>query len=137
MSEQVGQLHHVNIKVSDLKRSADFWGWFLGKMGWELYDSWPKGVSYKLGSTYLDFVQVDEKFQDQSYHRDQIGLNHLAFHAHSRVHVNEITEALKEKGVTILYLDEHPFAGGPEYYAVYFEDPNRIKVELVAPSEEK
>ena len=136
MRTSVGQLHHVNIKVADLKKSSEFWEWFLGKLGWELYDSWPKGVSYKLGPTYLDFVQVDEKYRDKPYHRDHVGLNHLAFHAQSRAHVDEITEALKEKGVSILYLDEHPFAGGPEYYAVYFEDPDCIKVELVAPSEE-
>ncbi len=27
----------------------------------------------------------------------------------------------------------HPYAGGDDHYAVYFEDPERIKVELVAP----
>ena len=55
-----GQLHHINIKVSDLGQSITFWGWFLGKIGWEKFDSWPKGVSYRLGSTYLDFVQVEK-----------------------------------------------------------------------------
>jgi hypothetical protein len=28
---------------------------------------------------------------------------------------------------------EHPYAGGTDHYAVYFEDPDRIKVEVVAP----
>lgn len=44
-----------------------------------------------------------------------------------------MTERLKERGVHILYQDKHPFAGGDNYYAVFFEDPDRIKVELVAP----
>ncbi|GAA0595336.1 hypothetical protein GCM10009001_09310 [Virgibacillus siamensis] len=35
-----------------------------------------------------------------------------------------------------MYSDKHPFAGGEDHYAVYFEDPDRIKVELVAPDEE-
>jgi hypothetical protein len=26
-----------------------------------------------------------------------------------------------------------PFAGGASHYAVFFEDPDRIKVEVVAP----
>jgi catechol 2,3-dioxygenase-like lactoylglutathione lyase family enzyme len=34
--------------------------------------------------------------------------------------------------MTILYQDRHPHAGGENYYAVFFEDPDRIKVELVA-----
>jgi hypothetical protein len=29
--------------------------------------------------------------------------------------------------------DKHPHAGGPASYAVFFEDPERIKVELTAP----
>jgi catechol 2,3-dioxygenase-like lactoylglutathione lyase family enzyme len=44
-----------------------------------------------------------------------------------------IPRKLKEKGIKILYEDRHPFAGGKEHYAVFFEDPDRIKVELVAP----
>ena len=67
------------------------------------------------------------------YHRCRVGLNHLAFHADSRQQVDEMTEKLKGRGVTLLYTDRHPFAGGENHYAVYFEDPDRIKVELVAP----
>lgn len=128
-----GHLHHVNIKVSNLQKSSEFWGWFLSRLGYEQSDSWPKGVSWKLGHTYIDFVQVEEKYINAPYCRDQVGLNHLAFHAQSRMQVDEMTEALKARGATVLYLDKHPFAGGPEYYAVYFEDHDRIKGELVAP----
>lgn len=78
-------------------------------------------------------MQVEERFMDVPYHRSRVGLNHLAFHAESQEHVDRITEQLKEKGVPILYQDRHPFAGGNSHYAVFFEDPDRIKVELVAP----
>lgn len=79
------------------------------------------------------FVQAEERFLDIPYHRCRVGLNHLAFYAKSRNHVDDMTERLKERGVHILYQDKHPFAGGDNYYAVFFEDPDRIKVELVAP----
>lgn len=79
------------------------------------------------------FVQTEERFLDVPYHRSRVGLNHLAFYAESREHVDNITRKLKEKGIKILYEDRHPFAGGKEHYAVFFEDPDRIKVELVAP----
>jgi catechol 2,3-dioxygenase-like lactoylglutathione lyase family enzyme len=61
-------------------------------------------------------------------------LNHLAFHAKSKEQVDSITKELEEKGISILYKDRHPYAGGKDYYAVFFEDPDRIKVELVAPT---
>ncbi len=70
---------------------------------------------------------------DIPYHRRRSGLNHLAFHASSRQQVDDMTEKLKSMGVKILYADTHPFAGGDKHYAAYFEDPDRMKVELVAP----
>lgn len=126
-------LHHVEIYVSNLDQTIEFWDWFLTELGYVKYQKWDSGISWKYRETYLVFVQVEERFLDTPYHRSRVGLNHLAFHANSREHVDEITEMLKRKGINILYLNKHPFAGGPDYYAVFFEDPDRIKVELVAP----
>jgi catechol 2,3-dioxygenase-like lactoylglutathione lyase family enzyme len=128
-----GLLHHVEINVSDLNRSIAFWGWFLEELGYTPFQEWENGTSWKLADTYLVFVQTEERFLDVPYHRSRVGLNHLAFYAESREHVDNITRKLIEKGIKILYEDRHPFAGGKEHYAVFFEDPDRIKVELVAP----
>ncbi|MDZ5710770.1 VOC family protein [Jeotgalibacillus haloalkalitolerans] len=125
-------LHHVELYVSDLKKSTEFWGWLLEELGYELYQEWESGRSWKYGETYLVFVQTEDAYLDIPYHRKRTGLNHLAFHADSREQVDELTEKLKDKGVTILYEDKHPFAGGEDYYAVFMEDPDRIKVEIVA-----
>lgn len=126
-------LHHIEIYVSDLKKSVPFWSWLLGELNYTLYQKWDEGISWKYGNTYLVFVQAKEKYQDVTYHRCRVGLNHLAFHAKSREHVDQMTEKLKEKGIPVLYEDRHPYAGGKQHYAVYFEDPDRIKVELAAP----
>jgi catechol 2,3-dioxygenase-like lactoylglutathione lyase family enzyme len=130
--ERAGLLHHIELYVSNLKNSIEFWGWFLEQLGYTKFQEWDQGVSWKLGDTYLVFVQTEERFRDISYHRCRTGLNHLAFHAKSKTQVDEVTKALRLKGINILYEDKHPYAGGPEYYAVYFEDPDRVKVELVA-----
>ncbi|MDF2787275.1 MAG: hypothetical protein K0S80_373 [Neobacillus sp.] len=127
-------LHHVEIYVSNLEKSVEFWSWLLTELGYEQYQKWELGISWKYQETYLVFIQAEERFLDVPYHRCRVGLNHLAFHASSREHVDEITETLIRKEIPILYREKHPYAGGPEYYAVFFEDPDRIKVELVAPS---
>jgi catechol 2,3-dioxygenase-like lactoylglutathione lyase family enzyme len=88
------------------------------------------GESWRLGDTYIVFVQTAEGYLDVPYHRCRTGLNHLAFRAASRGQVDEITAKLLEQGVPILYEDRYPHPG---YYAIFFEDPDRIKVELVAP----
>ncbi|KGX89722.1 hypothetical protein N781_15960 [Pontibacillus halophilus JSM 076056 = DSM 19796] len=127
-----GLLHHVELYVSDLEKSTKFWDWFLTELGYHSYQKWDKGQSWKLGETYLVFVQAEARFLDVPFHRCRPGLNHLAFHAASRQRVDELTVKLKEREISILYEHEHPFAGGEDYYAVYFEDPDRIKVEVVA-----
>ena len=130
--QTAGMLHHVELYVSDLARSREFWGRLLERLGYELYQIWDAGISWKLGDTYLVLVQTEQRFQEIPYHRCRTGLNHLAFHAASREQVDSLTEELKTMGVRILYEDRHPHAGGDENYAVFFEDPDRIKVEVVA-----
>jgi len=129
-----GIIHHIEIYVKDLKATKDFWGWLLKKFDYTISSQWSEGVSYKLGDTYIVFVQTEEQYLDIPFHRKRSGLNHLAFHADSKEMVDELTEELKEKRIRILYEDKHPYAGGKNYYAVFFEDPDRMKVELVAPN---
>jgi catechol 2,3-dioxygenase-like lactoylglutathione lyase family enzyme len=130
--KQNGKLHHVEIYVSDLKRSRVFWSWILGRLGYKLYQEWDCGFSYILDETYIVFVQTEQKFLEPQYNRKRTGLNHIAFKTESRKEIDILTDELKQKGINILYKDKHPFAGGDDYYAVFFEDPDRIKVEVVA-----
>ncbi len=126
-----GKLHHVEIYCSDLERSQEFWTWFLNHLGYKTFQIWPEGISLRLGSTYLVFVQAVDKFKDASYHRAKPGLNHLAFHASSPHQVDRLTELLKVRGTKLLYQDRFPNAGGKTTYGVFFEDPEGIKVEVV------
>jgi len=128
-----GALHHIELYVSNLEESLSFWGWLLGELGYEAYQEWDEGKSFKLDHTYLVFVQTEDKYLHIPYHRKGTGLNHLAFYGESKEHIDRITRQLKEKDISVLYEERHPYAGGEGYYAVFFEDPDRIKVEVVAP----
>ncbi len=125
-----GALHHVELYVRDLDTSIAFWGWLLEKLGYTVFQSWPLGISYILGDTYIVLVQTEPRWLDIPYHRCRSGLNHLAFHAGSRDFVDSITEELRSRNVSILYEDRHPHASGPDCYGVFFEDPDRMKVEI-------
>lgn len=128
-----GLLHHIELYVSDLSRTVEFWGWLLEELGYTPFQKWESGQSWKLDATYIVFVQTEDRFLDIPYHRCRVGLNHLAFYATSHQHIDILTDQLKERNTKILYTNTHPYAGGDSHYAVYFEDPDRIKVELVAP----
>ena len=128
-----GIIHHIEIYVSDLKKTILFWEWLLTKkFTYEIFQKWDSGISFKLGDTYIVFVQTEKKYLSNPYNRKNTGLNHLSFHCSSKEFVDTLTKELKEKNINILYADKHPYAGGENYYAVFFEDPDRIKVEVVA-----
>lgn len=125
-----GVMHHIELYVSDLKRSIKFWGFLLERLGYSEYQRWEQGISWKLNDSYIVLVQTEERFMDIPYHRCRTGLNHIAFHADSKEFIDSITEELIKRNVSILYKDRHPYAGGKGYYAVFFEDPDRIKLEI-------
>jgi predicted lactoylglutathione lyase len=47
----------------------------------------------------------------------------------SREDVDRLAEELEARGTRFLYTDHYP---SDDYYAIYFEDPDGIKVEVVA-----
>lgn len=126
-------IHHIENGVSDLENSLRFWTPFLRQLGYEESQRWAGGVSYRHGPAYLCFVQTAKEHLDAGFHRQRIGLNHLAFHGQSRAHVDQLSRWVETAGVHTLYADRFPHAGGRDHYALYCEDPDRIKVEVVAP----
>jgi catechol 2,3-dioxygenase-like lactoylglutathione lyase family enzyme len=128
MAGRAGGLHHVEIYVADLPLARDFWGWWLGELGWTPFQDWDQGFSLRQGRTYLVFVLATHL--DRPFHRCRPGLNHLAFHAESRAQLNRLTDEVVRRGWTLLYPERHPHAGGPDSVALFFEGPERLKVEL-------
>ena len=72
-----GLIHHIELYLSNLERSIKFWDWFLGELGYEVYQDWDEGQSWILGDTYIVLVQTEERFLDVPYHRSRTGLNHV------------------------------------------------------------
>jgi len=127
----MGGLHHVELYVADLELARDFWPWWLGELGWEPFQDWEDGFSWRHGGCYL--VLVRAPMREHAFHRRRPGLNHLAFHADSRAQVDRLTREVQRRGWRLLYADRHPHAGGPGSYALFFEGPERLKLELAAP----
>lgn len=123
-------IHHIELNVADLTKSREFYTALLSELGYSIFQDWAEGFSFKFGSSYLVFVQTADEFLSRSYHRKAIGLNHLAFHAATRAQVDNLADKMRELGVQLLYEDRFPYAGGPDHYALFLEDPDRIKIEI-------
>ena len=125
--------HHIEINVKNLKKTSEFYEWLMPELGFSLYQEWENGFSYKIESSYLVFVQTEDHYKEIPFHRKRSGLNHLAFWAKSRAQIEHLRVQLKKRNISFLYEDKFPFAGGESHYALFFEDPDRIKIEIVSP----
>ena len=123
-------MHHIEIYVSNLDKSKEFYSWLLSILGFKLFQEWEQGFSYKKNGFYIVFVQAKEKYLSRGYNRSNIGLNHLAFRCDSKDEIDQIRNLLIQRNIVLLYDNKYPNAGGDEHYAVYFEDPDRIKIEI-------
>ncbi len=126
-----GELHHLDLNVVDLAVSAPFYAAFLGYLGYRPYQQWPMGQSFLKGRTYLTLVQTEPPHDQAGFHRRRAGLNHLAFALPSRAAVDAfVAQFLAPRAIPLLYggpVDDPDYA-----YAVFFEDPDRLKLEVVA-----
>ena len=99
--------------------------------GYEPFQDWDKGRSWRLAGTYI-VVEQSPAMTSDGHDRLRPGLNHLAFHAGGRADVDAITAAAPAHGWTLLFQDRHPHAGGPEHYAAYLANSDAFEAELVA-----
>jgi catechol 2,3-dioxygenase-like lactoylglutathione lyase family enzyme len=129
-----GTLHHIELWVPNLDRAAATWGWLLGELGYQLFQDWADGKSWRSGPTYIVVEQSPARIASR-HDRCRPGLNHLAFHIESRARVDKITADAPEHGWRLMFADRHPFAGGNSHYAAYLENIDGFEAELVAPTE--
>lgn len=130
-------IDHLDLVVTDLERSLAFYRGLLAPLGYtrssEIEGERGERVVYLLrsgqrGSLSVRAVQSDA--HEVPYDRYGIGLHHLAFAAPSRRVVDERATWLRSQGATIESgPEEYPYS--PSYYAVFFYDPDGIKLELV------
>jgi glyoxylase I family protein len=125
-------VHHVDLVVSSIERSLPFYRDLLGPLGWHRIGE----VEGERGETiwYLGGpgtgIGLREAQTTGDHDRYRIGLHHLAFEAASRAAVDERYEWLSDQGAEIETLPRE-YGYIPGYYAVFFYDPDGIKLEIV------
>ena len=130
-------IDHLDLVVTSLERSLSFYRGLLEPLGYvrtsEIEGERGERVVYVgreggMGSVSLREAQSDA--HGVPYDRYGIGLHHLAFGAPSREVVDERAEWLRAQGATIESGPEE-YGYTPGYYAVFFYDPDGIKLEIV------
>jgi catechol 2,3-dioxygenase-like lactoylglutathione lyase family enzyme len=126
-------VHRFQIQVSNIQKSAIFYGELLGRLGFTKAFETERMVEWQKEGTRIIVAQCPRRFISDGYHRKRVGLNHIAFRAPSRATVDELYRVfLLPRKIPVLYGGAKEWPDyDPGYYAVYFEDPDRMKLELV------
>lgn len=126
-----GLLHHVELWVPRLDRAIGSFGWLLESLGYERFQDWEAGRSWKLGATYV-VVEESPAMEGERHDRRAPGLNHLAFHVSGEAEVERLAAEGRAHGWALMFADRHPHAGGDDHYAAYMENQDGFEIELVA-----
>ena len=129
---RAGGVHHLDLVVSSIERSLPFYRELLGPLGWhgisEVEGERGETIWYLLG--HATQIGLRESQSQGRHDRYSIGLHHLAFEASSRGAVDERADWLRSNGAEI-ESEPQDYTYAPGYYAVFFFDPDGMKLEIV------
>jgi glyoxylase I family protein len=128
-----GGVHHVDLVVSSIERSLPFYRDLLGPLGWhgigEVEGERGETIWYLTGrETSLGLREAQS--ESAPVDRYAAGLHHLGFEVPSRLVVEERAEWLRTMGA-LLESEPQEYTYLPGYYAVFFYDPDGIKLEIL------
>jgi catechol 2,3-dioxygenase-like lactoylglutathione lyase family enzyme len=123
-------LDHVDLTVSDLRRSTSFYELVLGALGFSRIEH-PTYTAWSNGRMNIGLRQATSAHSAVAVDRFRPGLHHLALRAKDRSDVDEFHRLLVGRGLPVLDPPSEYPEYGPSYYAVFFADPDGMKLELV------
>jgi len=123
-------IDHIDLTVSKLERSADFYQVVLGALGFSRVKH-PTYLAWSNGRVNIGLRQATPEHAAARVDRFRPGLHHLALRAVRRSDVDEFHALLVARAFPVLDPPAEYPEYGPSYYAVFFADPDAMKLELV------
>jgi glyoxylase I family protein len=132
------KLSHIDLVVSSLEPSLRFYRGLLEPVGWtgmrEIRGERGERVVYLSvagrGVSALGLRERQSDARGAAYDRYAVGLHHVCFDVSSRAEVDERAGWLRQQRAQI-ESGPQEYDYTPGYYAVFFYDPDGIKLELL------
>ena len=120
-------IDHLVLSVSNFARSKEFYDKLLGFLGFKRKYNYEDMAGWSNGKTLFWIAAADAQGRKHKYRKGDVGFHHYAFELSSRADVDALGAFLEENAMTVLdppgeYYDRN-------YYAVYFADPDGMKLE--------
>lgn len=130
-------ISHVAVTVTNFDESKQFYaklmehlgaGVFLDTKGAPHVNAEGRVVLFAAADFLFGLYEANPEHRGNKFDRYNVGLHHIAMAAPSREAVDQLHEKLVASGVNIESPPaEYPYV--PGYYAVYFYDPDGMKLE--------
>ena len=124
-------IDHLAIRVAELERSKNFYGKLLGFMGFALEWEFGRVAGWDNGETMFWITEADSRGRRHKHRTGDVGYHHYAFELGSRQEVDALFAFLQAEGVGIVDPPADYPDYGDGYYAVYFLDPDGLKLEAM------
>jgi len=125
-------LEHIKLTVNDLARSVIFYDKVMPALGFRRLPDNDRD-NLRWANPYLTFAirPAAESARGATFNRYRVGFHHLALKARSRDAIDEFHRFLLRENLPILDAPAEYPQYGANYYAVFFADPDGMKLELV------
>jgi catechol 2,3-dioxygenase-like lactoylglutathione lyase family enzyme len=120
-------IDHLVLSVGDFARSKDFYDRLLVFLGFKLRHEYEDMAGWSNGRTLFWIAAADAQGRKRKYRKGDIGFHHYAFELSNRKDVDDLGAFLVKHGMTVV--DPPGEYYEPSYYAVYFTDPDGMKLE--------
>jgi catechol 2,3-dioxygenase-like lactoylglutathione lyase family enzyme len=127
------RLYHLQVNVSSAEHARSFYRDLFRHLEWRVIHDEGGVTAFSDGAVNIWLIPTEARFAGRGFHRKDTGLNHLAFRVERREDVDRFRdEFLAPRGLGTLYGTPREFPEyAPGYYAVFFEDADRLKLEVV------
>lgn len=123
---RVQAVDHLVISVSDIARSKHFYRELFAFLGFEVMDEMDNAMGWRHASGRFWIYQADAQGAKHPYRKGDVGFHHYAWSLKSRQDVDALQRWLEQHGATIVDPAGEYY---PDYYAVFFLDPDGMKLE--------
>jgi len=128
---------HLDLVVSDLERALAFYVALLGPLGYrrtrDIDGEQGERIAYlsREGSRgALGLREAHDGRAQRPFDRYDLGIHHVCFGAPDRATVDEVFRAGVDAGAEV-ESEPREYDYTPGYYAVFFRDPDGIKLEVL------
>ena len=121
---------HIDLCVGDLARSEPFYDLVLTALGFRKVSDGDTKV-WRGPHLEIGLRAAETPTTPGGYDRYRVGLHHLALRAESREAVDRFHRFLSDNEIEILDAPAAYPQYGADYYAVFFADPDGMKLEFV------